>query len=155
MVCLPALIRSGSSSPSNGKGPMPSMPFSDCKVTLTPAGISLATSVGMPMPRFTYQPSCNSRPARSAIWLRSHILRFLLASRAVFDALFVFALNDAVHIDARQVDGVGIKAAQRHDFFHLHNADLTGGRGGRVEVARRLAEHKVARGIGLPRLYDG
>src|SRR3989338_2105895 len=84
----------------------------------------------MPMPRFTYQPSCNSRPARSAIWLRSHILRFLLASRAVFDALFVFALNDAVHIDARQVDGVGIKAAQRHDFFHLHNADLTGGRGG-------------------------
>ena len=29
IVCLPALIRSGSSSPSNGKGPIPSMPFSD------------------------------------------------------------------------------------------------------------------------------
>ena len=29
MVCLPALIRSASSSPSIGKGPMPRMPFSD------------------------------------------------------------------------------------------------------------------------------
>ena len=29
-VCLPALIRSASSSPSNGNGPMPSMPFSEC-----------------------------------------------------------------------------------------------------------------------------
>src|SRR5215218_2137657 len=30
MVCLPALIRSGSSSPSKRKGPSPSMPFSLC-----------------------------------------------------------------------------------------------------------------------------
>src|SRR6478735_9132206 len=29
-VCLPALIRSGSSSPSRGNGPKPSMPFSLC-----------------------------------------------------------------------------------------------------------------------------
>ena len=29
MVCFPALMRSASSSPSNGKGPMPRMPFSD------------------------------------------------------------------------------------------------------------------------------
>ena len=34
IVCLPALIRSASSSPSYGKGPMPSMPFSDCSTTL-------------------------------------------------------------------------------------------------------------------------
>ena len=39
MVCLPALIRSGSSSPSKGKGPMPSMPFSLCMVTLIPSGM--------------------------------------------------------------------------------------------------------------------
>ena len=29
MVCFPALIRSASSSPSKGKGPIPKMPFSD------------------------------------------------------------------------------------------------------------------------------
>ena len=52
-VCLPALIRSGSASPSNGKGPMPSRPFSLCSVTRTPSGTWLATRVGMPMPRFT------------------------------------------------------------------------------------------------------
>ena len=39
IVCLPALIRSGSSSPSNGNGPMPSMPFSDCSTTFMPAGM--------------------------------------------------------------------------------------------------------------------
>jgi hypothetical protein len=39
IVCLPALIRSGSSSPSNGKGPMPNKPFSLCKITSMPFGI--------------------------------------------------------------------------------------------------------------------
>jgi hypothetical protein len=39
IVCLPALMRSGSSSPSYGNGPMPSMPFSDCSTTATPAGM--------------------------------------------------------------------------------------------------------------------
>ncbi len=38
-VCLPALIKSASSSPSKGKGPVPSMPFSDCSTTFTPAGM--------------------------------------------------------------------------------------------------------------------
>ena len=38
-VCLPALMRSGSSSPSNGNGPMPSMPFSLCSCTLMPSGM--------------------------------------------------------------------------------------------------------------------
>ena len=52
-VCLPALIRSGSSCPRTGKGPMPSRPFSDCSITSMLRGTWLATSVGMPMPRFT------------------------------------------------------------------------------------------------------
>ena len=52
-VCLPALMMSGSSSPSMGKGPMPSMPFSLCSCTDTPSGMWFATSVGMPMPRLT------------------------------------------------------------------------------------------------------
>ena len=37
-VCLPALIRSGSTSSSRGNGPMPSNPFSDCSITSIPAG---------------------------------------------------------------------------------------------------------------------
>ena len=53
IVCLPALIRSGSISSSVGKGPMPSIPFSDCNVTSTPSGMKLDTSVGIPIPRFT------------------------------------------------------------------------------------------------------
>jgi hypothetical protein len=39
MVCLPALIRSASTSFSLGNGPMPSMPFSLCSVTVAPAGM--------------------------------------------------------------------------------------------------------------------
>jgi len=38
-VCLPALIKSASSSPSKGKGPVPSMPFSDCSTTFIPDGM--------------------------------------------------------------------------------------------------------------------
>ena len=37
-VSFPALIRSGSSCPSTGYGPIPSIPFSDCSVTSIPAG---------------------------------------------------------------------------------------------------------------------
>ena len=59
-----------------------------------------------------------------------------------------------MHIDAGQVDGVRVQAAQGHDFFNLDHADLAAGGGGRVEVAGRLAEHQVARRVGLPRLDD-
>ena len=37
-VCLPALMRSASTSSSVGNGPMPSMPFSLCSQTSMPAG---------------------------------------------------------------------------------------------------------------------
>lgn len=52
-VCLPALIRSASTSSGVGKGPRPSRPFSLCSTTSMPSGIAPATRVGMPMPRFT------------------------------------------------------------------------------------------------------
>ena len=52
-VSLPALIRSGSTSSSVGNGPMPSRPFSECRVMWMPGGMWFATSVGMPMPRLT------------------------------------------------------------------------------------------------------
>ena len=52
-VCLPALMRSASTSSSVGNGPMPSMPFSLCSQTSMSGRTKLATSVGRPMPRLT------------------------------------------------------------------------------------------------------
>ena len=52
-VCLPALMRSASTSAARGKGPIPNRPFSDCSQTSIPAGTQLATSVGIPIPRLT------------------------------------------------------------------------------------------------------
>mmetsp|Transcript_24335 Transcript_24335/g.75388 ORF Transcript_24335/g.75388 Transcript_24335/m.75388 type:complete len:257 (+) Transcript_24335:443-1213(+) len=69
-VCLPALMRSASTSFSSGNGPMPSRPFSDCSSMCIPGGRKLDASVGMPMPRFTYMPSWNSRAARRASFSR-------------------------------------------------------------------------------------
>ena len=67
MVCFPALMRSASSSPSKGKGPMPRIPFSDWNSTSIPWGMKLATRVGIPMPRLTYQPLRSSWAMRRAI----------------------------------------------------------------------------------------
>ncbi len=39
IVCLPALMRSASTSASFGNGPMPSRPFSDCSQTSMPCGM--------------------------------------------------------------------------------------------------------------------
>ncbi|SKY57951.1 Uncharacterised protein [Mycobacteroides abscessus subsp. abscessus] len=52
-VCLPALIRSGSTSSSYGNGPTPRMPFSACRVIPESSGIWSGISVGSPMPRLT------------------------------------------------------------------------------------------------------
>ena len=38
-VCFPALIKSASSSPSKGKGPIPKIPFSLCNSTSIPSGM--------------------------------------------------------------------------------------------------------------------
>ena len=38
MVSLPALISSGSTSPSCGYAPTPRMPFSECRTTSSPSG---------------------------------------------------------------------------------------------------------------------
>ena len=74
---------------------------------------------------------------------------------ALFDPLFVFALDQAMHIDAGQVDGVGVKRACRHDLFDFHDADLPAHGRRRVEVARGLAEHGIAGRVRLPRFDDG
>ena len=52
-VSFPALMRSGSSSPSSGYGPTPRIPFSDWSTTSIPGGTKFETRVGIPIPRFT------------------------------------------------------------------------------------------------------
>jgi hypothetical protein len=60
--------------------------------------------------------------------------------------------HDAVDVDARQVDGVGLQGTQRHDLFHFDDGHLAGHGHRGVEVARGQAEHQVARDVGLPGL---
>ena len=77
------------------------------------------------------------------------------ANGAKFDLLVVGCAEDqAVHIDRRQMDAVGVEAADRHDLLDLGDADPAGGRHRLVEVARGLAEHEVAALVRLPALDD-
>src|SRR4051812_25448154 len=130
MVCLPALMRSGSSSPSYGKGPMPSMPFSDCRTMWVPAGMKFATSVGMPIPRLTYMPSRSSRAARRATSSRDRggMSGAPLAHGALLDRFFeARAGDDALDVDAGGVDAVGVEVAGLHQLLDLRDGDAAGG----------------------------
>ena len=52
-VSLPALISLALSSPAQGYGPTPSMPFSECSTMVLSAGRKFGMRVGRPMPRLT------------------------------------------------------------------------------------------------------
>mmetsp|Transcript_13791 Transcript_13791/g.35551 ORF Transcript_13791/g.35551 Transcript_13791/m.35551 type:complete len:343 (-) Transcript_13791:465-1493(-) len=82
-VSFPALIMSGSSSPSRGYGPMPSSPFSDWSSMRTSGETKLDARVGIPMPRFTYMPSSNSIAARFTMRSRSGESVFAIISAAL------------------------------------------------------------------------
>src|SRR5262247_2125212 len=155
MVCLPALMRSGSTSLSSGNGPMPSMPFSLCSVIFMPAGMQLAMSVGSPMPRFTYWPSRSSCAARWRICSRVSISGARLARGALLDALLVaLPLDEALHEDAGRVHVVGVQRAGGHDLLDLRDRDARGHGHHRVEVARGAAVDEVAGLVGPPRLHQ-
>uniref|UniRef100_A0A1I8FRW6 Integrase_H2C2 domain-containing protein n=1 Tax=Macrostomum lignano TaxID=282301 RepID=A0A1I8FRW6_9PLAT len=64
MAKLDAESKSGSTCSAVGYGPRPRKPFSDCRCTFMPAGMKLAASIGIPIPRFTYMPSLNSSARR-------------------------------------------------------------------------------------------
>src|SRR5215471_10728965 len=63
--------------PGSGTGPVPIRPFSDWKKTRIEGGTKFATSVGMPMPRFTSMPSRSSRAMRLAITVCGSMVSFL------------------------------------------------------------------------------
>src|SRR5215831_7732799 len=118
---------------------MPSMPFSDCRMMCMPRGTKFATSVGMPMPRFTYIPSASSRAARWAIWslVSAGMSGAPLADGPLLDRLLEGrAGDDALHVDARRVDLVGLEVARLDELLDLGDGDLRGGRHHGVEVAR-------------------
>src|SRR5262252_343861 len=134
---------------------MPSIPFSDCSTMCIPAGTKFATSVGMPMPRFTYMPSRSSRAARWAIWsrFRAGISGAPLADGPLLDRfLEARSGDDALHVDAGRVDAVGLELAGLDQGLDLGDGDASRGRHHRVEVARGLSIDQVAEAIALPRL---
>src|SRR5262245_59326193 len=149
-VSLPALIRSGSCSPSHGYGPTPRMPFSLCSTTVTPVGRKLGTNVGRPMPRLTYCPSASSAAALAAICSRVSPIAasaFLPGSHgAPLDPLLDLGAHrhDTLHEDAGQVDLVRAQLARLHQVLDLGDGHPSGHRAQRVEVARRLVEDQVA-----------
>ena len=63
----PASVSVGCAMPSSGGEPVPISPFSDWKNTCMPSGTKFATSVGIPMPRFTSMPGESSRAIRRAM----------------------------------------------------------------------------------------
>lgn len=75
---------------------------------------------------------------------------------ALLDALLDAGadLDDAVHVDAGQVHGVGVEHSGLDELLDLHDADAPGHRGERVEVARRLVEHEVAVAVPPPRVHE-
>src|SRR5690606_28766343 len=79
-----------------------------------------------------------------------------LANGAEFDLLVIGGAEDqALHENPRQVDLVGIEAADRYDLLNLGHRHAAGGGHRLVEVARRLAADQVARLVRLAALVDG
>src|SRR3546814_5404937 len=82
--------------------------------------------------------------------------RLARAHGAEFDLLVVGrAKNEALHIDAGQVDAVGAEAADGYDFRDLGDAALCRGRHRLDEVPLGLAEAEVGAFVGLTTLDEG
>ena len=64
-------------------------------------------------------------------------------------------LDDAVHVDTRQVDVVGVKFAGRYQLFDLSNTDLARHRREWVEVARCTMKLEVAVSVASARVDEG
>ena len=68
--------------------------------------------------------------------------------------LVAVPLEDAMHVDARQVDFLGGELAHLHELLHLCDGDSCRLRAERVEVSRGLVEDQIAGSIPLLRLHD-
>src|SRR5689334_6485603 len=159
--CLPALMRSKSSSPSPGAGPMPITPFSLCRTISRPVGRWLATIVGKPMPRLTTAPSGMSRATRAAISARLH---FGSATRSLPSGLLAEAAgarrdavdaDDPLHEDPGSDDAFGVERAEWNHLVHRRDRRLRRHCHHRAEVARRHPVREVAPAVAALGLDEG
>ena len=102
--------------------------------------MKFATSVGMPMPRFTSMPSRSSRAMRLAIRFCASISSFLR--------------NDVIDQRSGSYDMVRRNDADRHDMVRIDNDRIGGCRHQRVEVARRQRVGQVAEVIANQRVNE-
>src|SRR6266446_5035993 len=131
-------MRSLSSSPGLGAGPMPRMPFTLWKTISRSAGMKSETMVGRPMPRLTQAPSSMSCAARHAIWRR--VNGFMVPPLSHDD--------DAVDEDAGRHHAFGIEHAEIDHLAYLHRGERCRHRHHRVEIACRFAIGGIAPAVG-------
>src|SRR5271165_6000222 len=126
--------------PGSATGPVPIRPFSDWKKTRIDGGTKFATSVGMPMPRFTSMPSRSSRAMRLAI--------------RVCASMGSFLHDDVIDQGRRGYDMVWRDHADGYDVFRLDD-DRVGRCGDHgIEVARRQRVGEVAQVIAHERMNE-
>src|SRR5471032_2207802 len=74
---------------------------------------------------------------------------------ALLDPLLVVAaLEDALHIDRRNVNAVGLELAYFDQVLHFGDGDARGGAHHRREVPRRLSKDQIPPLVALPGPYD-
>src|SRR5271166_2116701 len=103
-------------------------------------GTKSATSVGMPMPRFTSMPSRSSRAMRLAITVCASMVSSLR--------------DNVIHQGSRGDDVVGRDHADGYDLFRGDDDGRGGHRDHRVEVARRERISQVAQVIAHERMNE-
>src|SRR5690348_9166016 len=138
-----ALIRNGLTASAAGAGPTPITPFSAWKMTSRSDGTKSATSVGMPMPRLTSQPSGMSCAHHAAMPLRSSGVNAI-------EALSERHVQHAVHEDAGRDDGLRRKFPKSDDIARHRDGELRSHCHHRIEVSRTVAVGQIAPAIRLP-----
>ena len=64
------------------------------------------------------------------------------------------SLNDAIDVNARRVNLIGIELADLDELFDFGDANFAAGRDHRIEVPRRFSKNEVAGFVALPRFDE-
>lgn len=73
----------------------------------------------------------------------------------LLNPLLMLTLDQAVNINAWQVDRVSVEFTGFNNFFDFQHTNFTARCGGRIKVARGFAEYGVTRCVSFPRFDDG
>ena len=170
-ACLPALMRSGSTCAASGAWPMPSIPFSVCRMISRSVGQevrherrgadpevdvrALGDVGGDALREFVaadarghWSTSGRCEVARRRSGERPALEVDAADERAAVEPGALPDRDDAVDEDAGCHDGLGVERPERHDLVDLHDRRGRGRRHDRPEVARRLAVDEVAPAVG-------